>query len=175
MNQVVFANGLLWSGVNTIIQSPSEATPRVGIAYFLVRPGWRDSHLAATMAHQGYVSVAGQNVLFPSIGVNTSGQAIMSFTLTGPLYYPSAAYAAIGADGKAGAVHISGAGFTAEDGFTGAGGGTARWGDYSAAVAAPDGSIWIAAEYIPNRPRTVNANWGTFITNVTFGEGDSQN
>jgi hypothetical protein len=178
MNQVVFANGLLWSGVNTIIQTPGGPS-RVGIAYFLVRPGWRGSHLAATMASQGYVSVAKENVLYPSIGVNASGQAIMSFSLSGPGYFPSAAYAAISADGKAGKVHIAGAGTAPEDGFSGyaafGGAGTARWGDYSAAVAAPDGSIWIAAEYIPNRPRTQLANWGTFITNVTFGEGDSQN
>lgn len=178
MNQVVFANGLLWSGVNTIIQTET-GPPLVGIAYFLVQPGWRGTHLAARMAHQGYVSVANENVLYPSIGVNSSGQAIMSFSLTGPDYFPSAAYAAISADGRAGKVHIIGAGAAPEDGFSGyvafGAKGTARWGDYSAAVAAPDGSIWMAAEYIPNRPRTTFANWGTFITNVTFGEGDSQN
>lgn len=178
MNQVVFANGLLWSGVNTIIQTPGGPS-RVGIAYFLVRPGWRGSHLAATMASQGYVSVAKENVLYPSIGVNASGQAIMSFSLSGPGYFPSAAYAAISADGKAGKVHIAGAGAAPEDGFSGykafGGAGTARWGDYSAAVAAPDGSIWMAAEYITPRPRTFFANWGTFITHVTFDGGDSQN
>ena len=40
---------------------------------------------------------------------------------------------------------------------------TASWGDYSAAVAAPDGRIWFATEYIPGLPRTLLANRGTFI------------
>jgi hypothetical protein len=43
-----------------------------------------------------------------------------------------------------------------------------RWGDYGAAVADDEsGNIWMASEYIPNAPRTVNANWGTFVTQVT--------
>ena len=46
------------------------------------------------------------------------------------------------------------------------GGRVARWGDYTAAVADADGSIWIATEYIPNAPRTLLANWGTFIGRV---------
>ncbi|HEV2036596.1 MAG TPA: hypothetical protein VGU71_20795 [Candidatus Dormibacteraeota bacterium] len=178
MNQVVFANGLLWSGVNTVVQA-KNGPPRVGIAYFVVRPSSFGGHLSASMANQGYVSAAGENVLFPSIGVNAQGLAIMSFSLSGPHFFPSAAYAAISAEGGAGNIHISGAGAMPDDGFTGyvafGGAGTGRWGDYSAAVAAPDGSIWMAAEYIPNRPRTTLANWGTFITKVTFGEGDSQN
>ncbi|HEY7124482.1 MAG TPA: hypothetical protein VH540_11065 [Ktedonobacterales bacterium] len=169
MNQVVFANGLLWAGVNTIVQSGDEA-PRSGIAYFIVRPGWNHGQLTASMANQGYVSLENDNVLFPSIGVNAKGQAVMSFSISGPDYFPSTGYASIPAHGSAGAVHISGAGVGPEDGFTGypeeGGDGVARWGDYSAAVAGPDGSIWLAAEYIPGGARTVLANWGTFITSV---------
>jgi hypothetical protein len=47
---------------------------------------------------------------------------------------------------------------------------TGRWGDYTAAVSDANGNIWFGAEYIPNTalfPRTVNANWGTFISAVT--------
>ena len=64
---------------------------------------------------------------------------------------------------------ITGAGTAPEDGFTGyaafGGNGVARWGDYSAAVAA-DGAIWMGNEFIPDTLRTVNANWGTFITQL---------
>jgi hypothetical protein len=35
--------------------------------------------------------------------------------------------------------------------------------DYSAAVSDENGTIWMGNGYIPNAPRTVNANWGTFI------------
>jgi hypothetical protein len=62
---------------------------------------------------------------------------------------------------------LGAAGAAPEDGFTGyaffGGNGVARWGDYSAATADEDGSIWLATEFIPNSPRTQLANWGTFI------------
>jgi hypothetical protein len=71
-----------------------------------------------------------------------------------------------------GALHLAAVGSGPEDGFTGykafgADGRTARWGDYSAAVAGSDGSIWLAAEYIPNTTRTLYADRGTFVGNVT--------
>src|SRR5713101_5179305 len=71
----------------------------------------------------------------------------------------------------AGAVHIAGPGAGPQDGFTEypAFGAPVRprWGDYSAAVADADGSIWLAAEYIPNAPRDIFANWGSFVMHVT--------
>lgn len=188
MNQVVFADGLLWSGVNTIVQVPNGPA-RVGAAYFIVQPGFANGALTATVNNQGYVSVAGESVLYPSIGVNTSGQAVIGFSVTGPDRFPSAAYAVIGVTG-AGDVHIAGAGVGPDDGFSGYTSpslglaapdpGVGRWGDYSAAVAGPDGSIWFATEYIGQActdaefnadttcggTRTILANWGTFIGNV---------
>jgi hypothetical protein len=41
----------------------------------------------------------------------------------------------------------------------------ARWGDYSAAVFG-DGAIWMGNEFIPGTPRTLLANWGTFLTRL---------
>jgi len=64
---------------------------------------------------------------------------------------------------------VAAAGTRPEDGLTGYkafnGNGTARWGDYSAAVIA-DGAIWMGNEYIPAARRTKLANWGTFITRL---------
>src|SRR5579859_1592351 len=174
MNQVVFANGLLWSGLNTVVQTETGPA-RVGVAYFVVQPGWHNGNLTARMTNQGYVSLANENVLFPSIGVNADGNAVMAFSVSGPDYFPSTGYAIIRAHGEAGKVHIAGLGTAPDDGFTGYqvfGGPPGRWGDYSAAVAGPDCSIWMAAEYIPNAPRTLLANWGTFITNVNPNVGD---
>ena len=170
MNQVVWAAGTLWGAVNTVVKTPTGPT-RIGIAYFEVTPSVSSSGQAAgAIAQQGYVAVNQESVMFPSIGVNKAGGAVMTFTLVGPDYYPSAAYTVIGASG-AGDVHILGAGAGPEDGFTGytafGGSRTARWGDYSAAVADVDGSIWTAVEYIPGGRRTVNANWGTFVGHVT--------
>lgn len=180
MNQVAYVNGNLWSGVNTNVSVGGQT--RQGIAWFEVQPSVRDGHVNGQVRNQGYVSVAGEDVLFPSIDVNQNGQAVMSFTLSGPNYYPSAAYSYI--DQSAGDVNVIGRGVGPDDGFTGykafLGNGIARWGDYSAAAADEWGNIWVAAEYIGQRctdkqytadntcggTRDHYANWGTFIGQV---------
>ena len=69
-------------------------------------------------------------------------------------------------------VTVYGAGAVPADGFTGypqfGGSGVERWGDYSVAVAGPEGKIWMAAEYIPGTfgyPPFL-ANWGTVIRSL---------
>ena len=172
MNQVVFAQDSLWGAVNTILGDGS----RTGIAYFRIRPTWDlKGDFGAQLENQGYVAIDNASVFFPSISVNAFGRGVMVFSLSGPTYYPSSAYIHIGMGGVSGAVHIAGAGVAPEDGFSGyapyAPGsvGVARWGDYSAAVALWDGSIWAASEYIPSGPRTLLANWGTFVSHITPG------
>jgi hypothetical protein len=169
MNQVVFAGGKLWSGVNTVVSG--DGPTRVGIAYFIVTPSDPSGTLSASMAKQGYIALYNDDVLYPSIGVNAAGKGVMTFTVAGPDYYPSAGYAKIDATNGAGNVHVAAAGQLPEDGFTAyhgfGGAGTARWGDYSAAVADENGNVWFSCEYIPNAPRTSLANWGTFVGHVT--------
>src|SRR5260370_20943613 len=75
MNQVVFANGNLWGGVNTVGKTPNGPT-RSGIAYFIVTPSLSSVSLSASIAKQGYVSVNQNSAVFPSIGVNTFGNAV---------------------------------------------------------------------------------------------------
>lgn len=182
MNQVVYADGKLWAGLNTALQTTPGGPARSGIAYFVVQPNFGDGELKAEMVNQGYVTVAGNSTLFPSIGVNASGNGAIAFSVVGPGYFPSAAYVKISSDGGlSGPIVIAGAGNLPDDGFTQypqyTGGTVGRWGDYSAAVATSDGSIWMAAEYIhvtPSRPRTVLANWGSFVYHVGTGEGDNQ-
>ncbi len=171
MNQVVFAGGKLWGAVNTILK-PSNGPTSTGIAWFAVTPSIGTGGLSGAVAAQGYVAVSKATVMFPAIGMNKNGKGIITFTLVGPNYLPSAAYAPIDING-AGDIHIALAGAGPDDGFTGyalAGKptrGTGRWGDYSAAVADANGDIWIATEYITPDPRTVLANWGTAIARVT--------
>ena len=166
VNQVVFADGLLWTGVNTVVAG--EGAERTGVAWFAVRPSVSGGALRASVEHQGYVAIADGSVAYPSIGVNADGRGAMVFSIMGVHYYPSVAYTTIGPRGT-GAVHIAAAGVLPEDGFTcyekfNFGEPTnCRWGDYSAAFAVPNGRIYLAGEYIPPRPRTVLANWGTFV------------
>ncbi len=167
MNQVFWAANYLWSGLNTIVQTPGQK-PRVGIAYFIIHPNASMNSISATIQRQGYIAVANDSVIFPSVAASPSGSGIMTFTLVGPDYYPSVAYVKLNPTSAASNVHVARDGAFPEDGFSGyqayGGNGTARWGDYSAAFYDRDsGRVWIASEYIPNTQRTPLANWGTFI------------
>jgi len=168
MQQTVFAAGMLWSSLGTVVK-PENGPVRAAIAWFIVTPVWNQGTLTATMTRQGYLAAGQDNVAFPSIGVNAAGKGVMTFTLVGPDYFPSAAYATLDAVNGVGPIRIAAQGTVPDDGFTGYGafdGRVARWGDYSAAVADADGSIWLAVEYIPGGARTVLANWGTFISRI---------
>lgn len=174
MNQVVYVKGMLYGAVNTII---GDGT-RTGIAYFRVHPKVEHGSLSANMAGQGYVTLANDSVFYPSIAVNSKGQGLMSFTISGPDYYPSSGYVMLNG-AVAGDVHVAAAGQGVEDGFTGypeyGGNGASRWGDYSAAGVNVDGSFWFADEYIAHpatdlTTRTSLANWATFVGNVHVGD-----
>ncbi len=178
MNQVVYAAGNLFGAVNTVIRTSNGAssqTDRSGIAYFVVTPSTPSATtVAGTIAKQGYVALGNNdNVFFPSIGVNASGKGVMTFSIAGHHYFPSAGYVTFDAVNGAGPIHIAAAGVAPTDDISGyaafGGNGVARWGDYSAAVAGDDGSIWIATEYIPGGfgfPPYLN-NWGTFVGRVS--------
>jgi len=178
LNQVVFADGKLWAGVNTAIQTENGPT-RVGTGYFIVSVSDPGGNLSASVAKQGYVAVNQENLLFPSIGVTGAGKGVITFTLVGPDFFPSAAYASIDAVNGVGDIHIAAAGQGPQDGFTGydnpkgvlGGGDVARWGDYTVAVADGD-TVWFATEYIAHpstdlTTRTLLANWATFVAHVT--------
>jgi hypothetical protein len=166
---LVFADGKLWGALNSVVK-PDNGPVRVGAAWFILTPASASGSVSAAVANQGYV-VANQNyVLFPAIGVNTAGKGVISFTLVGPDFFPGAAFATLDVVNGAGDIQIAVPGALPDDGFTGytafGGARVGRWGDYAAAVADENGKIWLATEYIPNLPRTVNANWGTFVTRV---------
>lgn len=177
MNQVVYAAGKLWGAVSTVIRTSNGAssqTDRSGIAYFVVTPSTPSANsVAGTVTKQGYVALGNNdNVFFPSIAVNAAGKGVIAFSLSGHHYYPSAAYTPIDAAAGAGAIHIAAAGVAPTDDLSGyaafGGDGVARWGDYSAAVAGENGSIWTATEFIPGGfgfAPYLN-NWGTFVGDI---------
>ena len=175
MNQVVYANGALWSGVNTGFFTKGDPTVRAGIAYFVVKPavtGHGGQHtppsIDGSISNQGYVAVKGEDVMFPSIGASPSGNGLMTFTLAGPDNFPSLGYAWISqTPSPVSPVHNAAPGTEPADGFGGYApfGPPERWGDYSAAVWS-DGAFWFASEYINSSPRTALANWDTFVGKV---------
>ncbi|HET8758418.1 MAG TPA: hypothetical protein VFM58_20530 [Solirubrobacteraceae bacterium] len=165
MNQVVFAGGRLWGGVNTI----ALPGPRDGIAWFSVDPSVSSRGVNGDIKEQGYVAGRDRNsfVTFPSIGVNDAGDGVIAYSLMGDRYYPSAAQTGIDRKGLTSSIEIVRSGFKPEDGFTcyedEGFGPNCRWGDYSAAFALPTGDIWSATEFIGDNPRTEFANWSTFV------------
>jgi hypothetical protein len=145
-----------------------------------------EGRLDAAVEEQGYLALANGSVFFPAVGVNSQGNAAIGFSLSSPSQFPSTGYVKLGGNGNADKIDIVGAGVNSEDGFTGYPKAVsppppcftatlceARWGDYGAAAVDADGSIWLANEYIGPRPRTLSANWGTFITRLSPNEDDN--
>jgi len=133
--------------------------------------------VSATVFNEGYVAINSplqDSVLFPSVGVNASGKAVIAFSVAGRDFFPSAGYATLDATNGAGPIVISGPGVAPDDGFSayrpvGPSFRAGRWGDYSFAVSDESGKIWMGSEMIPTEqaPFVPFANWGTFITAVT--------
>jgi hypothetical protein len=181
-----FVNGQLWGALDTAIAT-SNGKP-AGIEWFKVTPSNTTGSVGATLANQGYVALANDNLTYPSIGITSGGGGVMAFTVAGTNFYPSAGYATLGSSGV-GAIHVAAPGVGPDDGFTnyklfGQPPGTTRprWGDYGAAV--PLGSnVWIASEYIGQSctlaeyeaapfgscggTRTALANWATRISEIS--------
>jgi hypothetical protein len=168
IQSVAYSGGRLYVTLNTQVNDENGSSV-TGAAYFIFSPTFRAGVLAASAIRQGYLLVKNNNLLRASIAVNPQGKGAVAFTLVGPDYYPSSAFVPIDTFSTGSTVQIAAAGFEPEDGFTGypdngfPSVGIARWGDSSTAVAAADGSIWMATMFIPNAPRTEFANWGTFL------------
>ncbi|WP_030440461.1 hypothetical protein [Actinoplanes subtropicus] len=181
MQQVTYTDGKLYGALDTAI-AVGGAT-KAGVGWYIVRPQIRHGVLGAGLAAQGQLGLAGNNLTYPAIGVNADGHGVMSFTLAGDGYFPSAAYSAFDGRTGAGAIYLAKAGAGPQDGFTGYKAFNnptrPRWGDYGA-TAVDGANIWVAAEYIAQTctlaqyeatpfgscggTRTALANWATRIS-----------
>jgi hypothetical protein len=175
MQQSVYTDGTLWSTIGTIVRPKGDSDDRAGIYWFKVDVDADGGKIKATMQKQGYLARVGTYLSYPTIAVNAHGNGAIAFSIGGDAWYPSTGYAVVDDDGV-GSIHVAGAGQVPQDGFTGyfffGGEGVTRWGDYGAAVAATDGSIWIASEFTSARPRYIYGNWGTFVSNVKVQGND---
>ena len=179
MQQVVFANGNLWTAVPTKVQPGGQGPVRAGAAWFILSPSMSGGQLSASVVNQGYVSIQSpmqNSVLFPAVGVTAGGKAAIAFSIAGENFFPSAAYVTLDAVNGAGPIVVSDPGFAPDDGFSGyvpfSLSRVGRWGDYSAAVSDESGNLWMASEAINPPlvqlpPGVLAANFGTFITEIT--------
>jgi hypothetical protein len=169
MQQVVWANGKLWSALDTAL-NPDEGPQRAGVAWYIVNP------VAGRTVLSGYLGATGYDFTYPAVGVTASGRGVMAFTAVGDSQFPSAAYAPIDASAGVGAWNVvtAGPGAAADDGFSGYKAQRfpnpirPRWGDYGAA-AADGNSVWIASEYIGHS--CTYTDWGGPF--FTGGSGDN--
>lgn len=172
VQEVTYTNGQLYA------EADSAGPGGDRVAWFVLTPTLSSTSsstsLSASVSSQGYVSVAGQNLIYPDVVVNASGHGFIDFTLSGPAYFPSAAYVAFGPTGPSGSIHVAGAGAAPEDGFTcysayvGPNYGGCRWGDYSGG-AVMGSRVYMATEMIPASSRDLLTNWGTYVWSVPAG------
>jgi hypothetical protein len=166
MQQVQYLGGNVYSSLNTAVGAPGGV--RSGVAWFEVKTNGS----SGSIAHQGYVATGnGASLMYPSIGLNPGGRGAMTFSVSGPSVYPSAAYIPFNQGPAAGPIHGLRAGDLPEDGFTCypqfGFGPPCRWGDYSAATADGAGHIVMGDELITDAARDPEANWSTYISTVT--------
>ena len=181
MQQTTFAGGRLYGALDTAVTVGGAV--KAGIGWYIVKPEIDRGAIKARLDKQGQLGLAGNNLIYPAIGLNADGKGVMAFTLAGDGFFPTSAFSAFDGRNGAGAIFVAAAGVGPQDGFSGykAFGNPPRprWGDYGAT--AVDGkNIWIASEYIAQTctlaqyqtapfgscggTRTALANWGTRIS-----------
>src|SRR5262249_52393104 len=73
---------------------------RFGGAFFILAPSVSRGMVSATVVNQGYVAINSphqNSVMYPSIGVNASGKAVIAFSVVGQDFFPSAGFASLDA------------------------------------------------------------------------------
>ena len=183
---VVYSQGALWGAINSIVNQGSSTNPQhMGVAFWVVNAAGE----TVSLATQGYIAAVNAELLFPSIGVGPTGNALVTFTLTGSSYYPSTAYAWISKTSSGplgGKIYVSAQGQSPQDGFTEYQSIQSifyrpRWGDYTWAVWS-GGKVYFSAEYIQSPSCTGQAflssggtcggtrdpfaNWGTSLNSI---------
>lgn len=166
MQQVQFTGGELWGELTTAFNFPGDPTQVSANAWFKIHPRLHNHQIVgASVSRQGYVASAGNFLFYPAIQATSDGGAAMVFTLSGPSFFGSAAYALLREEGSSfGPVRVAALGTGPYNPNS------SRWGDYSFAIIDPSGDgIWLATEYIPPLSRqTVDGlqNWGTRVFEV---------
>ena len=143
-----FADGDLWFSLGTAVEVGGQ--DQAGILYGAIEPSFKEGKLRGRVEVQRYLSVEGNNLIMPSVGVDANGHGYLAFTLVGPDHFPSAAVAKVSLDRSPSKVKIVEAGLGPQDGFSGywIGGSRPRWGDYSYVAVDEQGNVWAGVEYI---------------------------
>ena len=180
---VRYAHNKLWAVLGTA--ALVNGTNRTAVGWYIINPSSSKAGVAGTVDMQGVLASENESLMYPTLGVTTTGRGVLSFSYTGENTFPSFGYAAIDDRvGVSGEIHEIEAGKSPQDGFTEyppIGGNRPRWGDYIAS--AVDGNfVYSAGQYIEQGPctleqyiatnftcfdkRTSLANWSTRVAKL---------
>jgi hypothetical protein len=163
VQEVTYAGGRLFAELSTGFNFGTGQNS--GAAWFVLRPTAASSSVSVTLVSNGVVQTK-EELLYPVIGVDASGNGYLNFAVSSTGRYPSTGYMVFdGAAGPTGQIHLSAKGTTPLDDFTcypPFSTGQCRYGDYSMAQNY-SGKIYMASEYTAPQPRDTNSNWGTRI------------
>ena len=164
VQEVTWTHGILYVELDTGVRIGSSQ--RSGVAWFALSVEPHSYSVSASLIRDGYLETS-QNMLDPVIAVNGgTGMGYLAFAVSGPARYPSAAYVAFDATrGPVGPIRLAAKGTDPLDDFTcypKFSSGLCRYGDYASAQYWR-GRIYMAAEYVPDKPRDAFSNWGTRI------------
>jgi hypothetical protein len=167
VEQVQFANDhgatRLYTSLDSALTVGNDPTPVDGAAWFEVNPN------TGKVNHQGYVALAGTNLLMPSIVRSGSGTLNMGFSMTSPTLNPSTGYVVSKNQGNTfSPVQTTGVGYGPHLSYSPILFGRHRWGDYSAVALDPiTGNVWMADEYTFDQGPDPADNWGTRVWDLT--------
>lgn len=164
----VWANGKVWITLASSYDDGNQTSATVAAlspAWGTLTTGKQCSNFKAKLGPFKQIGVEGQHLLYPSVNFNRFGKGVMAMALSGPDYYPTAAYTTIDSKGSIGTeVLIAALGVAPIDDFEAYHPpGNNRYGDYQIVSVDEKGQIWAAVEYIGAGTRTLAGNWQTFI------------
>jgi hypothetical protein len=114
LGNAVFAGKLIWTAASVVVFE--GAASYSGVAWFAIDPKKK------VLKKQGLIKAPNRNsLLYPAIALNSAGKTgAIVFTLTGPDFYPAAAYTAISLGEPRDYVNVATLGAGPLDSFTGA-------------------------------------------------------
>jgi len=162
IHSCIYRNSALWFTHTVFL--PSSTPTYSGADWWQINPS------AATVTQFGRIADAAGKIFYyyPSLDVNTNGDMVIGYNLSGPSNYVSSAYALHLSTDAAGTLEtpvIFKAGIAGY--FKDYGSGRNRWGDFSGTAVDPsDNSFWTFQEWA-----NTGNNWATQIAHVPDSGG----
>jgi hypothetical protein len=188
-----FANHHLFGTLDT--GATVGGKTQAAVLWYVISPELQDGNVSAELEQQGHIAVADNNAMYGSVAATHTGKAALGFTLVGANHFPSAAYVTLSAEDRQSRITVAAEGLGPQDGFSeynslsNSGVARPRWGDYGAAVATDNNTVWIANEFIAQTctlahymsgpfgscggTRSTLGNWATRITEVDVRDAGS--